>query len=48
MEIPGNDLKVQGQAIQYRSKVTGEKTAKASLSGRPSGAKGTQGSATIP
>ena len=43
MEIPGNDFKVKGKAIQDRVKVTGEKTAKAGVSGGPSGAKGAQG-----
>jgi len=37
MEIPGNDFKVKGKAIQDRIKITGEKTAKAG--GGPSGAK---------
>ena len=41
MEIPGNDFKVKGKAIQDRIKITGKKTAKAG--GGPSGAKGTQG-----
>ena len=41
MEIPGNDFKAKGKAIQSRIKVTGEKTAKAEA-GDPSGAKGTQ------
>ena len=40
MEIPGNDFKVKGKSIQDRIKVTGEKTAKAAVSG---GAEGTQG-----
>ena len=39
MEIPGNDFKAKGKAIQDRIKVTGEKTAKADVSGGPSGAK---------
>jgi len=43
MEIPGNDFKAKGKAIQDRIKVTGEKTAKADVSGGPPGAKGTQG-----
>ena len=40
MEIPGNDFKVKGKAIQGRIKVTGEKTAKAGVSGSPSGTQG--------
>ena len=40
MEIPGNDFKVKGKAIQDRIKITGEKTAKADVSGGPSGAQG--------
>jgi len=43
MEIPGNDFKVKGKAIQDRIKVTGEKTGKADVSGATSGAKGAQG-----
>ena len=36
MEIPGNDFKVKGKAIQDRIKVTGEKASKAGASGGPS------------
>ena len=43
MEIPGNDFKVKGKAIQDRVKVTGKESAKADTSG----AKGTQGSEHI-
>ena len=39
MEIPGNDFKVKGKAIQDRIKVAGEKTAKTDSSGT----RGTQG-----
>ena len=42
MEIPGNDFKVKGKAIQDRIKVTGEKTAKAGVSGSPSGTQGSE------
>lgn len=44
MEIPGNDFKVKGKAIQDRVKVTGKASAKTSGT---SGAKGTQGSEHI-
>ena len=44
MEIPGNDFKVKGKAIQDRVKVTGKASAKAAAS---SGMSGTQGSEHI-
>ena len=47
MEIPGNDLKVKGKAIQDRVKVTGKESAKTDTSSGTSGAKGTQGSEHI-
>ena len=38
MEIPGNDFKVKGKAIQDRVKVTGKASAKTSASSGTSGA----------
>jgi len=45
MEIPGNDFKVKGKAIQDRIKVTGKDSSKAAAG--PSSAKGAQGSEHI-
>ena len=47
MEIPGNDFKVKGKAIQDRVKVTGKESAKTDASSGTSGARGTQGSEHI-
>ena len=47
MEIPGNDFKVKGKAIQDRVKVTGKASAKTDASSGTSGTKGTQGSEHI-
>ena len=44
MEIPGNDFKVKGKAIQDRVKITGKASAKTNAS---SGTSGTQGSEHI-
>ena len=44
MEIPGNDFKVKGKAIQDRVKVTSKESAKTGISG---GTAGTQASENI-
>jgi len=44
MEIPGNDFKIKGKAIQDRVKVTSKESAKTGISG---GTAGTQGSENI-
>ena len=44
MEIPGNDFKIKGKAIQDRVKVTAKESSKASASG---GTAGTQASENI-
>jgi flagellar biosynthesis anti-sigma factor FlgM len=47
MEIPGNDFKVKGKAIQDRIKVSAKESAKADASAGSTGAKGPQESENI-
>ena len=47
MEIPGNELRVKGKAIQDRIKVSGKESAKTNAVGDSSGHKGTRGTEHI-
>ena len=47
MEIPGNELRVKGKAIQDRIKTTGKESVKTDAAGGSSGVKGTQGAENI-
>jgi negative regulator of flagellin synthesis FlgM len=47
MEVPGNEIRIKGKAIQDQIKVTGKESAKTGATGGSSGAKGTHGSEHI-
>ena len=47
MEIPGNEFRVKGKAVQDRVKVTGKESAKTGATGGSAGIKGTQGTEHI-
>ena len=47
MEIPGNEIRVKGKAIQDRIKVSGKEPAKTKAAGDSSGGKGTRGTEHI-